>query len=119
MSKLMGLDCVIQYRKGYENKVVDALSWCLEDGGTVAITALTLDWFLEVTSSYSQGEWTKMLMKQLTIDPDSRSGFTLKNGVLRYRERLVIGEEESLRRRVLKTLYDSPVGGTFKGAKYL
>lgn len=66
---------------------------------------------MEVTSSYSQGEWTKTLMEQLTIDPDSRSGFTLKNGLLRYKERLVIEEEESLKRRVLKALHDSFVDG--------
>ena len=41
MSKLMGLDYVIQYQRGYENKAADALSRCLEEGGAAAITALT------------------------------------------------------------------------------
>jgi len=39
MSKLMGLDYIIQYRKGYQNKAADALSRCLEERGAAAITA--------------------------------------------------------------------------------
>ena len=48
MAKLMGLNFVIQYRKGKENVAVDALLRCYEEGDCGAITTLVLDWYQEV-----------------------------------------------------------------------
>lgn len=107
----MGLDYVIQYRKGYENKTVDALSKCMEEGTSAAMTSLTLEWYLEMVSNYGKGDWTKELIEQLTLDPTSRPGYTQRNGLLRYQKRLVIGDDKSLRKKVLTTLHDSPIEG--------
>lgn len=40
IAKLMGLNYVIQFRKGKENVTVDALSRCFEEGSTAAITTM-------------------------------------------------------------------------------
>ena len=50
-------------------------------------------------------------MEQLTLSPTSRPGFTLKNGVLRYQGRLVVGDHEELKGKILETLHGSPLGG--------
>ena len=50
MRKLMGSDYTIQYRKGKENVVVDALSLCFKEGRVAAIIAVILEWLQEVTS---------------------------------------------------------------------
>jgi len=62
MTKLMGLDYSIQYRKGKENKAVDALSWCFEGGQTVALTVVIPDWCQEVSASYEADGTTKELL---------------------------------------------------------
>lgn len=49
----------------------------------------------EVTTSYTKGEWIKELMEQMVLDPDSKLGYTLRNGQLRYKERMVIGEDKA------------------------
>ena len=48
----MGLDYVIQFRKGKENIAADALSHCQEEGVCVAISTVVPDWLQEVTNSY-------------------------------------------------------------------
>jgi len=80
----MGLDYVIQYKKGKENVAADALYRYFEGGESTAITSAIPDCYQKLTASYEGDEWTKELLEQLVIDPSSRQGFTLTNGLLRY-----------------------------------
>ena len=59
MPKLMGLDYIIQYRKGHENKATDALSCYMEEGTWAGMTSIVPKWYLEVASSYEKEEWTR------------------------------------------------------------
>ena len=45
MAKLMGLDYTIQYKKGKDNVVANALFRCQEEGEAIAITALVPNWY--------------------------------------------------------------------------
>ena len=107
----MRLNYVIQFSKGRENVVADALSRCHEEGSSVAITAFVPDWYQKVPASYERGEWTKELLEQLSIDDNSKPRYTILNGLLRYQGRLVAGDCENLRKRILQTLYESPIRG--------
>lgn len=62
-----------------------------------SITAIVLDWYQEVSDSYARDAWAKGIMEQFTLNPTSRPGFTLKNVVLRYQGRLVMGDHEELK----------------------
>ena len=52
MAKLMGLDYSIQYKKGKENVVANALSRHYEEGSVAAITAVIPEWCQQVIESY-------------------------------------------------------------------
>ena len=52
VSKLLGLDCTIQYGKGKENIVADALLRREEKGSCKAVTARAPKWIKEVVDSY-------------------------------------------------------------------
>lgn len=111
MTKLMGLDYVIQYRKGKENLAADALSRCHEEGHSAALTVLVPDWHREVASSYENDESMRELLQQLVVDPSTKPGYTLINGLIRNKGRLVIGDDENLRKKIVETLHNSPIGG--------
>ena len=85
MAKLMGLDYVIQFRKGKENVAADALSCCQEEGTCEAILAVVPDWLQEVTVSYHQDDWAKGLLDQLSVAVHNRPRYSLNNGILRYK----------------------------------
>ena len=91
MIKLMGLDYVIQYRKGKENLATHALSRCHEEDSSATITSVIPDWYQEVTSSYEADESTEELFQQLVVDHSAKPGYTLTNGLIRYQGKLVIG----------------------------
>ena len=52
MTKLMGLDYTIQYKKGQDSVVADALSCCMEKVETTAILAAIPEWYQELASNY-------------------------------------------------------------------
>ena len=72
---------------------------------------LTLDWYLKVASNYDRGEWIKELMEQLTLNQVNKPNYTLRNGLLRYKERMVIGDNDSIKKKILEALHNSPVRG--------
>ena len=101
MAKMMGLDYIIQYKKGKDNVVADALSRCQEKGETTAITALIPCWYQEVANSYNSDEQIKGFLEQLVLDPNSKRGYTLQNGVLRYKGMIVIGNYPNVKEKIL------------------
>jgi len=111
MAKLMGLDYIIQYKKGRENMAVDALSICHEEGSSAAIIVITPDWYQEVVTSYEGDEKIKELLEQLILDPNGRPGYTLTKGVIRYHGRLIIGNCEPLKKKILHSFHEFPLGG--------
>lgn len=69
MAKLMGLDYSIQYRRGKENVVADALSRRQEEGSTSAITAIIPAWCQEVIDSYDGDEQVKRTLEEVVVSP--------------------------------------------------
>ena len=80
-------------------------------GECQAISVVVPDWIKEVSESYEQTSWGRDLMTQLAAEPHEYKGYTLKAGLLRYKGRLVIGEDSQLRKKILQALHASPNGG--------
>ncbi|KAJ3686553.1 hypothetical protein LUZ61_015717 [Rhynchospora tenuis] len=119
LCKLMGLDYKIEYKKGVENKVADALSrrastdklLSLCSGEISAVTELIPSWVDEIKLSYTEDVWMGEMLKKWhegTLDPEK---YTLHQGILRYKNRICVGEQKEWRVKLTQELHATSIGG--------
>ncbi|XP_059310551.1 uncharacterized protein LOC132061887 [Lycium ferocissimum] len=111
LTKLLGLDYEVQYKKGTENRVADALSRRQEDEAYCnAITTAEPTWMLEVSQSYEMDPTTLQLVTKLITDPTSKPGYALHQSIIRYKGKIYGGRATDLRFRIFTTFHTSPLG---------
>uniref|UniRef100_A0A453FKE3 Reverse transcriptase/retrotransposon-derived protein RNase H-like domain-containing protein n=1 Tax=Aegilops tauschii subsp. strangulata TaxID=200361 RepID=A0A453FKE3_AEGTS len=111
MSKLLGLQFTIKYRKGSENNAADSLSRVAHLLQLDALSICRPDWAQAILNSYEADPEAMDLLAQLAVkSPDSR-GYSLDKGLIRYNGRLYIGNQLALQTKLISALHDSPVGG--------
>jgi hypothetical protein len=64
-----------------------------------------------VEQSYTSDEKCQQLLQELAIKPDSHPHFTLHSGVLRYKNKVVIGTSTDLKNRIFDSFHSSAFGG--------
>ena len=117
MTKLMGMDYEIQYKRGTENLVADALSRRQEAVGDsplhscLAITAVRPVWMEELQKSYEGDDHCQNIMAQLILDPNAHTDYTMVDGMLRYQGKLYVGSANNIRNQVIQVLHASAIGG--------
>jgi len=112
VSKLLGYDFLVEYKKGQDNKVADALSRRFEEDEPVVqlsvISYPTLEWLKELKDSYLTDAHMLEIMQKFHAGVLSPQ-FSLRDDILLYKERLYIGP--TLRATVLQFIHASPVAG--------
>ena len=111
MAKLMGLDYSIQYKKGNENLAADALLRCQEEASAATLTVVIPKWCKEVVDNYERDDHIKGLLKKLALGNREAEGYTMVDGLLRYKGKIVVGPKEELKRKILQSLHESLLGG--------
>ncbi|XP_039011091.1 uncharacterized protein LOC120140134 [Hibiscus syriacus] len=94
MTKLLGLDYSIQYRKGKSNVVADALSRQWEDQGQYMAMGTTLiipSWVQEVEDSYKGDKMATNWLSILPVNPTADPWWTYSKGILRFKGKVYIG----------------------------
>jgi hypothetical protein len=109
MLKLLEFDFTLEYKKGKENVVADALS--RKQHTSLAISAVTPTWITEVEQSYCQDTVCKLLLEQLLLDSQSKPNYSLNAGILRYKGKIYVGNVPPLKKKLLIALHSSAVGG--------
>jgi hypothetical protein len=110
--KLLGLQYKIVYKKGTDNSAADALSRRHPVADHIyAISTVTPKWIAQVVNSYSQNPKATELIEKLVVDQLAVPNCTLQNGLLRYKNRIWVGQDETLRAKIIQALHSSAVGG--------
>ena len=116
LTKLLGLQYTIEYKKGVENSAADALSRRPATPGDIVpelqqISSAQPAWLTEVLKSYDQDPAALELLQQLSTSPTSHSKFTLKAGVIRQGKCVWLGCDSTLHSKICAAFHDSPLGG--------
>ena len=109
--KLLGYNYMVEYKKGSENRVADALSRVKHNFLSLITSAVVPVWVTEVVKSYELDPKCLELIQQLTINPQSVLNYTFSNGVLRYKNKLMVGSTTELRTKLIEALNNSEIGG--------
>jgi hypothetical protein len=105
--KLLGYNYTVEYKKGKENKVADALSRMKHNLLTIFSCAAIPVWVTEVTKSYAEDTKCKELIQQLAVVPAFLPNHTFSKGLLRYKNKIYVGSTTDLRTKLITSLHNS------------
>ena len=86
--KLLGYTFRIEYKKGKNNKVADALSRVKYRLQALIASQAQPVWLTEVVHSYVNDQRCKDLLSELAISDNAVPNYSLKQGLLRYKTEL-------------------------------
>ncbi|GJV00143.1 retrotransposon-related protein [Tanacetum coccineum] len=112
VSKLLGFDYEIQYKKGVENKVADALSR-VHSGELLSLLLTSVDSQLldSIKATWNSDPVLHKLISELQLNPSSHSRYQWTGKELRRNNKLVIGNDTTLKQKLLHWMHNSPQGG--------
>lgn len=115
ITKLMGMDYDICYKKGKDNIVADSLSRQMEGtqpaSRNYALTSTTPTWLEQLSTSWFADTTLADIIAQLSVDPTSNPGYTFTNGRLRFEGKLVVGNDGLLKQQLLHEFHSTATGG--------
>lgn len=109
--KLLGFNYKVEYKKGKENKVADALSRVSHDTAVMAFSQAIPVWMEQVTQTYENDDKSLELLSILSIDSNAVPHFSLSNGILRYKNKIYIGTNGQLKQQLIQNFHKSAFGG--------
>jgi RNase H-like domain found in reverse transcriptase/Reverse transcriptase (RNA-dependent DNA polymerase)/Retroviral aspartyl protease/Integrase zinc binding domain len=114
LSKLLGLNYKIEYKKGIENKVADALSRIHHGGSSQdpvihVVSELIPQWIEDVKLSYLNDPWITKLKSQLSSSSDTHLSEYM--GLIRYKGKICVGNAGDWRQKIIFEMHDSSQGG--------
>ncbi|KAA0038306.1 hypothetical protein IC582_003640 [Cucumis melo] len=112
LAKLLGYTFDVEYKPGVENKAADALS---RISPTVQLCTITAPVFLDlqiIKEEVEKDVKMKKIVADLNGDMAQQDGkFKICNGMLKYKDQLVISQSSKLISQILHSYHDSAVGG--------
>jgi hypothetical protein len=112
LTKLMGLQYKVVYKKGILNGAADALARKPTHSSQImAVTTVQPVWLASVQASYIADPHAQQLLQRLAVAPLSDDHYTLDHGILRYQGRIWVGNNEQLQQHIISAFHDSPQGG--------
>ena len=118
ITKLLGYAFIVEYKKGKENVVADALSRQVNGGGASSqegilcmISFPTPNWLAQLKASYVNDHSIMSILVAFQAGTEGPKGFNMQNGLLLYKGRMYLGTCDSLETTILQQVHDGPLGG--------
>ena len=111
MTRLMGLQFRVVYKKGKDNLAADALSRVGHLLAIQAVSQVQPRWLQEVVNSYVTDSQAQELLTQLAVHSPNEQGYSLEQGVIRCRKKIWVGSNSALQTKIIAALHSSAVGG--------
>eukprot|EP00253_Pinus_taeda_P020808 PITA_20808 len=113
VTKMLGYDFEIIYKKGKKNVVADALSIKDEDVEALlyAISIIQPDWIKEAREKWKNDGEIWALIQKLQQDSSTYDTFSWQNDSLWYKDRLYLCKNSQLKQKILMELHTSSLGG--------
>lgn len=120
LSKLLGLDYTIEYKKGSENIVADALSRqerqnedCFVGAGIHFLSEIRPQWVEDIQSSYLGDKWIEEITEKMKQQSDEQTNnlYSLHQQLMRYKGRICVGNAGHWRQTILREMHASNEGG--------
>jgi hypothetical protein len=112
LAKLLGFDYEIEYRKGKQNIIVDALSRCTSsEVFTLILSTISTNLLEEVKAFWATNNALLKIISNLNTDPSLHLHYTWLNGLLYRKGKLVVGNDSNLQGKLISIYHDSAIGG--------
>jgi hypothetical protein len=111
-TKLLGLQYKIVYKQGSSNRVADALS--RRPHADMQLSALSVcepSWTSSIIQGYDNDSYTQDIITKISVAQQSVPNFSLKDGILRFKDRVWVGNNHPLQVQIMSALHSAPVGG--------
>ena len=109
--KLMELQYKLVYRKGKENSAADALSRIPSANELYNISLCRPRWLESIVEGYAKDVTAQALLQELSLSSPNARGYSLHQGLIRYKNRLWLGNNPKAHQAILLSLHDSGIGG--------
>jgi hypothetical protein len=109
--KLMGFQYKILYKKGAINRAADALSRRPHGLNMMAMSAVQPKWLATIRGGYAADTQAQQLLTELALTGFNEQGYSLQDGIIRYRGRIWLGNNKEAHRAILLALHSSALGG--------
>jgi len=114
LTKLLGFDFWVEYKKGVDNKVADALSrregW-ENEAALFSISLPVADWVENLKLQYHHDLDLMKLIQQWNSNKLDHQKYSIRQGLLLYKNRIHIGGVLQLQQQVLQFVHCNPAAG--------
>lgn len=113
ITKLLGLDYEIIYKKGRDNIAAGSLSrqfeHNLEEEHCHALTVTVPLWLQELQDTWDTDEELQHIISQLVINPAGITGYRWHQGKLTFNGKLVVRNKAEVRQKIIGEFHENAV----------